>query len=120
MGDRDGELAARDPLHARYLAAPYDPYASAQMAGRATGTVVRRPPTRGWTRHMAFVLALALLSIPLLGLATMLGPDSPLYSDGPVVEGARMLLLSAPFGFAGLLLLRRLIAPRREQPASGR
>jgi hypothetical protein len=95
------------------MRAPYDPESSANMAGRATGAVVHRPPTRGWTRYLAFLLALALLSLPVLGLATMFGPDSPLYTDGPVVEGVRMLLLSGPFGLAGLLLLWRLIAPRR-------
>lgn len=110
---RDDDDDARAPLLTRYHRAPYDPYHSAQMAGRTTGIVVRRPPLHGWPRSVAFVLALALLSLPALGLATMLGPDSPLYTDGPVVEGARMLLLSAPFGLAGLLLLRRLIASRR-------
>ena len=92
--------------------ASFDPYDSASMAGRATGLVAHRPPSHGWPRRMACLLALALLSVPLLGLATLFGPDSRLYTDGPVVEGVRMLLLSSPFGFAGVLLLRRLIAPR--------
>lgn len=79
---------------------------------RRTVLVAHRPPSHGWPRRMAFLLALALLSVPLLGFATMFGPDSRLYTDGPVVEGVRMLLLSSPFGFAGALLLRRLITPR--------
>ena len=110
---RRDDSPGREHLVAQYQRAPYDPYYSAQMAGRATGTVAQHPPSHGWPRRMAFVLALALLSMPALGIATMFGPNSPFYSDGPVVEGVRMLLLSGPFGFAGLLLLRRLVRPQR-------
>ncbi len=102
----------QDQAVASFRRAPYDPYHSASVAGRATGLVVVHPPSHGWPRYLAFLLALALLSIPLLGIATLFGPDSRLYTDGPVVEGVRMLLLSSPFGFAGLLLLRRLVVQR--------
>ncbi len=102
-----------DRATAAFRRVPYDPTACAHMAGRATGEVARQPPSHGWPRRLAFVLALALLSLPLIGFATMFGPDSRLYSNGPVVEGARILLLSAPFGLTGLVLLRRLIAQRR-------
>ena len=103
----------QDRAVASFRRAPYDPYLSASVAGRATGLVVVRPPSHGWPRYLACLLALALLSLPLLGIATLFGPDSRLYTDGPVVEGVRMLLLSSPFGFAGLLLLGRLLRPQR-------
>ncbi len=105
----DGE---QDQAVTSFRRAPYDPYHSASVAGRATGLVVVHPPSHGWPRYLAFLLALALLSPPLLGIATLFGPDSRLYTDGPVVEGVRMLLLSSPFGFAGLMLLRRLVTQR--------
>ncbi len=106
--DDDGQDQAAAP----FRRAPYDPSTSAYMAGRATGLVAHQPPSHGWPRRMAFLLALTLLSLPLLGLATIFGPDSRLYTDGPVVEGVRMLLISSPFGFAGLVLVRRLITRR--------
>jgi len=102
----------QDRAVASFRRAPYDPHHSVSVAGRATGLVVVHPPPHGWPRYLAFLLALALLSLPLLGIATLFGSDSRLYTDGPVVEGVRMLLFSSPFGFAGLLLLRRLVAQR--------
>lgn len=84
-----------------YLRAPYDPYYSAWMTGRATGEVVRRPPERGWSRAMAILLALTLLSMPGLGVVRILG-------GGPLDEGGPMLLVASPFGYAGVLLIWRL------------
>jgi len=37
---------------------------------------------------MVFLLAVALLRLPLPGLATLFGPGSRLYTAGPVVEGS--------------------------------
>ncbi len=113
---RRHDESRQDRAATSFRRAPYDPYHSASVAGRATGLVVVRPPSHGWPRYLAFLLALALLSFPLLGIATLFGPDARLYTDGPVVEGVRMLLLSSPFGFAGLLLLRRLVAQRGSSP----
>lgn len=101
-------LVVEDADVRAYLRAPYDPYYSARMAGRATGEVVRRPPERGWPRAMAALLALTLLSMPGLGIARILG-------GGPLDEGGQMVLVASPFGYAGLLLIWRLARQGRPQ-----
>lgn len=95
----DAELRA-------YLRAPYDPLRSARMTGQATGDVVRRPPAHGWLGAMAILLVVALLSLPIIGILKIL-------ITRPRDEGVQILLISSPFGYAGLYLLSRLVRQNR-------
>lgn len=95
-------------LARRSSAPPFDPLASASAAGWATGAAIRHPPQHRGIRAIGVLLALGLLSGPVLGLGIALGAIPTLDPGQRIPEGIAILLLGAIPAVAGILLLRRL------------
>ncbi|HEX5501340.1 MAG TPA: hypothetical protein VFW96_01875 [Thermomicrobiales bacterium] len=117
-GDQQA-IVGVDPVLRDYLRVPYDPYYSALMEGRATGTVIARPPRHGWMRLMAFLLVIALFAGALIGISEIAGAVPEVFPAGHVVGGIYVLLVSSPFTAAGVLLLWRLIRRPSARGAGG-
>ena len=98
-----------DPDLRAYLRAPYDPLKCAQATRFFAGELLRHPPAHGWMRVLAFLLALGLLGLFLMGVAAIVG----LFADGDgaqaLVIGAQFVLLACLLGLFGAVLLWRLL-----------
>jgi hypothetical protein len=104
MLDGDG----LDPDLRAYLRAPYDPLNSAQATRFFASGLLRQPLAYGWMRLFALLVALVLLSTLLISLAGLIGLIIGGNAEQAAFFGLQVLLLAAPAGAFGAVLLWRL------------
>lgn len=99
-----------DPIIEEFLHAPYDPLFGARAMGRVTGQAAMKN-WDGRTRLLAYMFALALLSIGVLGFIYAISLSSAFSTStgDRLMEALRILIFPAPLGFAGGILLYRLL-----------
>lgn len=104
------ELLGVDPFYEEFHRTPFDPLYAAQVGGRLTGEVLRRPPGRGWMRAVAYLMAASLTVAGCCGLLAAGGFIAP-YQPSPNWTLVKVLAFSVAFLIIAALLFWKLLHP---------
>lgn len=108
------ELLGMDPFYEEFHRTPFDPLFAAQVGGRLTGEVLRRPPGRGWMRAVAYLMAALLVVAGLSGLLAAGGFIAP-YQPSPTWTLVKVLAFSVGFLLIAVFLLWKLLHSSRSE-----
>lgn len=101
------ELLGVDPFYEEFHRTPFDPLYAAQVGGRLTGEIIRRPPGRGWMRAVAYLMAVSLTVAGVSGLLAAGGIISP-YRPSPNWTLVKVIAFSVGFLIIAALLFWKL------------